>query len=100
MSWQQYLGSVRVPIGIPVELSAHEEGEREVVAVELTVRDHETGETIKVKTSRHVQPLSILTDREAAEVVRDLVRIAFIHEIDEAITVDGERIFNPHRRRS
>ena len=100
MSWQRYLDAVSVPVGIPVEFSVTEEDGREVVAVELTVRDHETGEAIKVRTRRPVQPLMLLTDQEAADVVRDLVRIAFCHEIDEAITISGERVFNPHRRRA
>lgn len=98
MSWHRYLAAFEVPLGIPVELSADEESGREVVRVELTVRCHDTGETIKVKTQRPVQPLCMLTDDEAANVVRDLVRIAFMHEIDEAITLNGKRIFNPHER--
>ena len=40
----------------------------------------------------------LLTDQEAADVVRDLVRIAMLHEIDEAITIYGKRVFNPHER--
>ena len=96
MNWHHYLAAFEVPLGIPVELSATEEDGCEVARVELTVRDHETGETIKVKTQRKVQQLSMLTEDEAAAVVRDLVRIALMHEIDEAITYNGKRIFNPH----
>lgn len=100
MSWRRYIESVSVPIGIPVEIIVREDDGREYLRVELTVRDHDTGETIKVGTHRPVQPLDMLTNAEAAEVIRDLVRVALCHEIDEAITIDGERVFNPHRRRS
>lgn len=100
MSWQRYADSISVDVGIPVALIVEEVDGREQLGVELTVRDHETGETIKVKTRRPVQPLSMLTDQEAADIVRDLVRIAFMHEIDEAISFNGDRAFNPHRRRT
>lgn len=98
MSWHRYLAAFEVPLDTPVELSAAEEDGREVVRVELTVRCRDTGEMIRVKTQRPVQPLSMLTDDEAADIVRDLVRIAFMHEIDEAISLNGKRIFNPHER--
>lgn len=100
MSWKNYAAAITVNVGIPVALHVDEVDGREVLRVELAVRDHETGETIKVSTRRPVQPLGMLTNEEAAEVVRDLVRIAFMHEIDEAISISGERVFNPHRRRT
>lgn len=100
MSWDRYLASVSVELpGIPVELFTEEDDGRELVCVELTVRCHVTGETITVKTRRPVQPVYLLTDDEAANVVRDLVRIALLHEIDEAITIYGKRVFNPHARK-
>lgn len=98
MSWHRYLLSIEVPLGIPVALGVVEEEGREIVSVELTVRSQATGETIKVRTRRPVMPLSMMTDAEAAEVVRDLVRIALLHEIDEAIAINGQRVFNPHER--
>jgi hypothetical protein len=99
MSWHRYLLSceVRLP-GIPVELGVVEEEGREIVSVELTVRCHETGEMIKVRTRRPVMPMAYLTDAEAQETLRDLLRIALLHEIDEAIVVNGKRPFNPHER--
>jgi hypothetical protein len=97
-SWQSYIESVSVPFPIPIRIGVEDDGGIPLVFVELTVRDHETGETITVKTRRHVQPLGMLTDIEAAGVVRDLVRVAMCHEIDEAVTVDGERPFNPHKQ--
>jgi len=98
VSWHRYLSSVDVPMMMPVAFDVAEVEGREVVSVELTVRCHETGEMITVKTSRPVQPLLMLTDDEAADIVRDLVRIALMHEIDEAITINGKRVFDPHRR--
>lgn len=98
MSWHRYLMTVDVPLGIPVALGVVEEEGREIVSVELTVRCHDTGETIKVRTRRPVMPMSLMTEAEAAEVIRDLVRIALMHEIDEAITINGRRVFNPHER--
>lgn len=98
MSWHRYLMTVDVPLGIPVALGVVEEEGREIVSVELTVRCHDTGETIKVRTRRPVMPMSLMTEAEAAEVIRDLVRIALMHEIDEAITINGQRVFNPHER--
>lgn len=101
VSWRRYIESVSVPMGIPVEITVQDTDDgREYLRVELTVRDHETGETIKVSTRRPVQPIEMLTDAEAAGVIRDLVRIAFCHEIDEAITIDGERPFYPHRSKT
>lgn len=96
-SWRRYIASVTIPMGIPVKLHVDDRDGLVFLRVELTVRDHETGETIQVSTRRPVQPLGILTDAEAANVVRDLVRIAVLHEVDEAITIDGERVFNPHK---
>lgn len=87
-------------MGIPIALGVVEEEGREIVSVELTVRCHDTGEMIKVRTRRPVMPLALMTDTEAAEVLRDLVRIALLHEIDEAITINGQRVFNPHERLS
>ncbi len=99
MSWHRYLLAVEVRLpGIPVDLGVVEEEGREIVSVELTVRCHDTGELIKVRTRRPVMPLAYLTDAEAAETVRDLVRIALMHEIDEASTIAGQRVFNPHER--
>lgn len=99
MSWHRYLLAVEVRLpGIPCELGVVEEEGREIVSVELTVRCHDTGEMIKVRTRRPVMPLSLMTDREAEEVVRDLIRIALLHEIDEAIAINGQRVFNPHER--
>lgn len=99
MSWARYLASVQVALpGIPVALFAERQDGCEVACVELTVRCHDTGEMITVKTRRPVQPLGLLTNQEAADIVRDLVRIALLHEIDEAIRIGGERVFNPHER--
>jgi hypothetical protein len=99
VSWHRYLLSVEVRLpGIPVALGVVEEEGREIVSVELTVRCHRTGETIKVRTRRPVMPLALMTEAEAEEVVRDLVRIAMLHEIDEAITINGARPFDPHER--
>ncbi len=98
MDWQRYIDVVSVPLPIPVRIGVEADDGRTVVFVELTVRCHDTGETITVKTRRPVQPMSMLTNREAADVIRDLMRVALCHEIDEAVTVDGERPFNPHRR--
>lgn len=97
MSWQHYIESVAVPIQIPVRLGVEQRDGREFVYVELSAPCSRTGEPITVKTARPVQPLGLLTDVEAAAVVRDLVRIAVLHEIDEAISIDGERVFDPHR---
>lgn len=98
MNWHRYLSSVEVPLGIPMALGVVEEDGREIVSVEIEVRCHETGQLIKVRTRRPVMPLALMTIAEAAEVVRDLVRIAILHEIDEAITINGQRVFNPHER--
>lgn len=98
MSWHRYLLSIEVPLGIPVALGVVEEEGREIVSVELEVRCRETDQMIKVRTRRPVMPIALMTDLEAAEVVRDLVRIALLHEIDEALTFNGQRVFNPHER--
>lgn len=99
MSWHRYLLAVEVRLpGIPVALGVVEEEGREIVSVELTVPCHRTGETIKVRTRRPVMPLAMMTDAEAENVVRDLVRIAIFHEVDEAIVIDGQRVFDPHER--
>lgn len=98
MSWHHYIGAVEVPLAIPVELSVREFEGREFLRVELTVPCRETGEMIKVATERPVQPQYLLTVAEAADIVRDLVRIALLHEIDEAISINGQRVFNPHER--
>jgi hypothetical protein len=81
-----------------MRLGTEQRDGRECVFVELSVPCSRTGEPITVKTARPVQPLGMLTDAEAADVIRDLVRIAVLHEIDEAITIYGERAFDPHRR--
>lgn len=99
MSWSNYLQYVSANLPIPARFGVDDDNGIPCVYVELTVRDHEGGETITVKTRRSVQPLAMLTAHEAAEVVRDLLRIAICHEIDEAIVIDGERPFNPHRTR-
>lgn len=96
MSWQRYVSSVSVPLPFPVRVGTEVVDGRERVFVELTVRCHESDETITVKTGRPVQPVEMMTDDEAARVIRGLVRIALCHEIDEAITVDGKRPFRPH----
>lgn len=98
MSWHRYIQSIEVSLGIPVALGVVEEDGREIVSVEIEVRCHETGQLIKVRTRRPVMPLALMTVAEAAEVVHDLVRIAILHEIDEAITINGQRVFNPHER--
>jgi hypothetical protein len=95
MSWRNYLSTVSVPFAIPMTFGVVEEDGREIAFVELTVRDSTSDETITVKTRRPVQPLALLTNEEAADVVRDLVRIAVLHEIDEVISIDGERPFDP-----
>jgi len=100
MSWPHYIKSVSVPLPFPVVIGVECVDGNETLFVELSVRCHETGEAITVKTRQVVQPLAMLTDREAAEAIRGLVRVALAHEIDEAITVDGERPFNPHRRKA
>lgn len=97
MSWSAYLASVTVSTLIPVRLGVEQRDGRECAYVELSVPCSRTGEPITVKTARPVQPLGLLTDAEAAAVVRDLVRIAVLHEIDEAISIGGERVFDPHR---
>lgn len=100
MSWARYLEAVSVPFAFPIRFGVEQSDGREQVFVEVTVKDSTSNETITVKTRQHVQPLGLLTDDEAARVVRDLVRIAVLHEIDEVITIGGERVFDPHRRRS
>lgn len=99
-SWRRYLSSVSVPLAIPVRFGVEEHDGRTQVFCEVTVKDSTDPlpQTITVKTRQHVQPLGLLTDDTAAEVVRDLVRIAVLHEIDEAICIGGERVFDPHRR--
>ena len=97
MSWSNYLQSVSANLPIPARFGVDDDNGVPCVYVELTVRDHETGETITVKTRQRVLPIGMLTDAEAAKVIRDLLRIAIVHEIDEAITIGGERTFNPHR---
>ena len=102
MSWRRYLESVAVPFAFPIRLGVEEQDGREILFVELTVLDSSPAEipvTITVKTRRPVQPIALLTNDEADDIVRDLVRVAVLHEIDEAIIIDGERVFDPHRRR-
>jgi hypothetical protein len=100
MGWARYLQSVSVPFAIPMRFGVEQNDGREQVFVEVTVKDSKGDETITVKTRQHVQPLGLLTNEEAAGVVRSLVRIAVLHEIDETITIGGERVFDPHRKRS
>jgi hypothetical protein len=97
MSWQAYLSTVTVSTLIPMRLGVEQRDGREYAFVELSVPCSRTGEPITVKTAKPVQPLGLLTDAEAAATVRDLVRIAVLHEIDEAIGIAGERVFDPHR---
>ena len=97
MSWSDYLQSVSVALPFPARFDVEDNNGIPCVFVELTVRDHETGETITVKTRQHVLPTAMLTEQEQAKVIRDLLRIAIVHEIDEAITIGGDRPFNPHR---
>lgn len=97
MSWANYLQSVSANLPIPARFGVDDDNGIPCVYVELTVRDHASGETIAVKTRQRVLPIGMLTDAEAAKVIRDLLRIAVVHEIDEAITIGDERPFNPHR---
>lgn len=97
--WSAYLESVSADLPLPVRFGVEDDSGIPRVFVELTVRCHETGETITIKTRQAVQPLGMLTDGEAADVIRSLLRIALCHEIDEAIAIGGERPFDPHVRR-
>jgi hypothetical protein len=66
------------------------------IAVRMDAPDRDTGVVRAfAQNERHL----IARDRLVAEVprrVRDLVREAVTHEIDEQLLVDGKRRFDPH----
>ena len=97
MSWASWLELVSVPMAIPVRVGAEILDGREYVFVELSVACSKTGVPITVKTRRNVQPMEMMTAEEQCDVIRDLMRTALAHEIDEAIRINGAQVFDPHR---
>jgi len=97
MSWATWLEQVTVPMAIPVRVGAETIDGREYVFVELSVTCSKTGEPITVKTRRAVQPMIMMTAQQQSDVIRDLMRTALAHEIDETIRIDGELVFDPHK---
>lgn len=84
------------PIAVFVFPHAHE-ADRAVLAVELTVPDRDTRETITVRTRRPCAPWS--TDDDALEMLLDLIDVALRHEVHEALRLDGVRVRDPHAPR-
>ena len=96
-AWSEWLKYVSVPMGIPVRVDSEIRDGREHVFVELSVTCSKTGKPITVKTSRNVPPMDMMTSEEQRDVIRDLMRCALAHEIDESIRIDGELVFDPHK---
>jgi hypothetical protein len=76
-----------------------DEGRRHHGRVTVTVRalvlDRETGGALPLVFSRM---FAIAEGKTQAQMVRELMLEAVAHEIDECIYVDGQRVFDPHKR--
>lgn len=86
--------SLAFPFPIAVLVEPHEDGERAIVAVELTVPERDTRESITVKTR---QACIWSGEKDAIELLLHVVDVALRHEVHEALLLDGKRIMDPHR---
>lgn len=88
--WRDLARRVRIDGPIPTELNVVDSVRDVVLEVFMKVPDINSGlRTIIV----FQQPLRLAPH---VELLREYVRKAWLHELDERFTVDGERPFNPH----
>lgn len=64
------------------------------IGVYMTVACRETGRPIALDINVSVPPRDWSAPRE--QVIRDAIRTAVLHEVDESITKNGHRVFDPH----
>jgi len=82
-----------IPTFIGVTLEERSDGtleQRGRLCVTLMTRDRASGEEIAVQFGDDI-PLTISTVEDAIDFVYDRARHAWVHELNEALHVDGER---------
>lgn len=94
-SWPAFLRRVSMKYP-PLGLSWTADGT--LVTVRALVRERETGEPIPLFTPTHLA-LPAMADLAAAAELRDTMAATLLHELNEQFLLDGERVFDPHKKK-
>jgi hypothetical protein len=78
-------------LSFPIRIVEFDDGFR----VEMKARDTKTGSLVGILGLRRFSPKA--TAAQKAKLVREMLHGLVCHEIDEVLSVDGERPFNPHK---
>lgn len=94
-NWKAFLRRVSMKYP-PMDLRWEAEGC--LVQVKATVPDRDTGLPMPLYTMSHLVTPN-MSDIAAAQELRDIMATTLVHELDEQFLLDGERIFDPHKKR-
>lgn len=98
-SWAEFLEHVEFKFPIPTEIRASFSRYRpDDVELRITMScpDIATGLPTRVHTTDYPPPIDALAD--PAGYLRTQILVALAHEIDECLTVDGVKAYDPHTR--
>lgn len=90
--WRELARRVRIHGPIPTEIDIVGIRGEAILEVVMRVEDVNTGCPTSIVFTQHVSPLM----PPDVQWLRHAVRAAWLHELDERFTVDGERPFDPH----
>lgn len=91
--WLQSYVDVRA-IPYKISLCAYDNGEEFLLTCQFSTIDNVHKSEIRLKTQENFpRPASIV---DVVRAVRALLIRVLIHELDEAILIDGFRVFDPH----
>lgn len=98
-AWLEFLRRWRVVMPIRIELDALSNGPIVYMRMTSTQPDSRRGKRDDTMTYLTIDiPVpSPKPDEHSARWVRALLRWLVLHELDEFIEVDGDRVFDPHR---
>lgn len=97
-TWLSHLKSWKVGGRLKVVFDAYEDRLNQAVFITATIdtEDVRTGNTVPITITK---PAPTQTpDVFANSWIRDLLKELYIHELDEQIIINGDRVFDPHMK--